>query len=236
MATQDERTTPLKPRVKEIEKKLEIIDRLLGHNADAVVAAETRLRMAKEELPQLIAKKDEARAERGKAVASGNGQASPENLAGLAEQIRTYGEMRELCEDEITGLTASLEQLSKVRAEMEVERRKVAREIPTEKIRDVARRYNALAEQLAPVLREFWTLRAELGEPPQGCAVHSPAGMIGALECVPRVFIPGEEDFIESGDPEKHFFFDAPGVQEKRTRRVRPLTVDEEPQTEGRAS
>lgn len=224
----------LEVQIAEADKELEIIDRLIADTAAMAEASETRLRMAKEELPQLIARREAVRAERQKALASGNGSSSPESLAAFADQLKSIDATRELCEDEIAGLTASLEQFTVVLRDARAERAKVARKVPIAKLRACARTYNAMAEKLVPVLRELWELRTELGEPHQGRAVHSPAGMVGALEAVPRLFIPGEEDFLEVSDPEKHYFFDAPGVREKRVRLVRPLTVDEEPRaTEG---
>lgn len=230
--TQRGEAITLEQQVKGISEELKIFDRLIGENAAAVAAAETRLRMAKEGLPGLIARKEKARAERQKALASGNGQASAENLAGLAERIKAIETERELCEDEISGLTAMIEQLIAVGVKAKRDRQAAARRIPLAKFRDVAARYNALAEQLAPILAEFWRLRSELGEPVAGLVVSTPRGPVGALECVPRLFIPGTQDFEDSGDSGKHMFFDAPVTQEKRAQRVRPLTVVEDPERE----
>lgn len=215
----------LDQQIKEVDEQLKVFDRAIAENAAGLSTAETRLRMAKEELPRLIARKEEARTERGKAVASGNGQASAENLAALSERIKSYGQEIELTEDEISGLTASIEQLVSAGTNAKRERLALSRQIPMAKLRDAARRYNALAEQLGPVLEELWRLRAELGEPLTGRVVQSPSGFLSSL---PRAFVTGDPEFLDAGDPDRHFIFDGPGMKEKRAQRVRPLTIAEE--------
>jgi chromosome segregation ATPase len=207
----------LESQVSEINERLEGIDRLIAANTSAAATAEARLEQVKKRLAALTATKEETRVARGKAAAAG------EDTAELGRQLKKVDEERELREDEIVGLSACIEQLASEGTLLKKTRLAEARKIPMAKLRAAAWRYNALAEQLAPVLEDLRQLRAELGEPPEGLVVQFPGGV---LKAIPRAFPIGEAGFEDSGDPEKHFFFNAPDEErEKRGRRVRPLTM-----------
>jgi len=210
-------------QIKEVNGKLAEIYRLINENGVAAAAAEARLGSAKGRLSEITAEKDEARTARQKALASG------EDPGAFGKRLKDLEEERELREDEIAGLTTRLGQLAGERASLKRERQAETRKVPMAKLRDVAQELNVIFQQAAPLLERFWSLRRELGEPVEGKVVHTPRGITGALECLPRLFIPGTPEFFEVGDQEKHFYFDGPGLREKRAVRVRPLLVDEAP-------
>lgn len=216
-------TETLEIQIIEIDGKLADIDRLTSENVAAVATAEARTEKAKGRLAELTSEKEEVRVDRQTALAAGK------DAKATGQRLKAIQDVTEDLEDEIARLSARLEQLRAQGTQLRAERAATVRLIPVSKLRDAARRYNTQAAALVPVLGELWRLRAELGEPREGRAVQTPLGPVGALECLPRLFIPGEEGFLDVGDPEKHFFFDGPGLKEKRAQRVRPLRVDEDP-------
>lgn len=216
----------LEQQIIEIDGKLADIDRRTSENVAAVATAEARTEKAKRRLAELTSEKEEARGDRQKALADGK------DAKNISRRLKAIQDVMEDLEDEITGLGARLGELRAQGTQLRAERAATARLIPVSKLRDAARRYNSQAAALVPVLGELWRLRAELGEPREGRAIQTPLGPVGALECVPRLFIPGEEGVLDASDPEKHYFFDGPGMKEKRAQRVRPLRVDEEPKQE----
>jgi hypothetical protein len=213
----------LDAQIAEVNGKLAEIDRRSKENISAASDTETRIEEAKRRGVELAADQEAARAARQNALAAG------EDVKEISKRLRALGESRELCEDEAAGLSVRLEKLRAVGLRLRAERKAAAREIPMAKLRDAVRRRDPLARQLAPINAEIWALRRELGEPLEGRVVHTPRGLVGDLECIPRLFIPGLPDIVDVGDPEKHFFFDGPGMKEKRVQRVRPLLVDEDP-------
>jgi chromosome segregation ATPase len=187
----------LEAAIEEVKIDLARIDREGQAAADDFAAVDSRTEEARKAIPQIESALAEARAGRQVAFASGG------DVTEFTARIRGLQEKLEEQKEGIEGLLVSLEELRKLRAQLTAEYVQAKRQIPILKLRDAAMRYNALAEQLAPIVAEIHDLRAELEEPPKGLVVQSPAGFVGALAEIPRLFLPGTDEMLEIGDPGK---------------------------------
>jgi chromosome segregation ATPase len=204
------RNEVLESQISEIVGRARSIDNLINEKIAAVATTEARLGKAKGRLSELTAEKEEAEAAQDRAVVTGGDPSIPR------KRLKFVEEEQELRKVEIAALSSHLEQLVAEEGNLKKERLVVARLIPTVKLQDVGRRYNAWGEKGKPILEEMLGLQKELGEPPEGRVLQFPCGCVGALESVPRCFIPGDKGFEDAGDPEKYYFFGCSRKKEKR--------------------
>lgn len=177
----------LEKQIRDIEGRLEKTNVLLQKNAEETASIEQRAAKATKRIAELEVEKEEARFARQKALVLG------EDPNAFGKRRSDIQEEKELREDEVAGLNA---RLSELKADKEVllgQQCELQKEIPTAKIIAAARRYNELAQQLAQVVEEIWSLKLEMNDTTDGKVVASPGYWDGSLDRIPRLYIVAEE-------------------------------------------
>lgn len=174
-------------KIKEIEVKIQKVDKEMELNVQESDSVFLRRRDAKDKLENFKDRLDSLRAERRNLAGEGA------DLSKINEQIGKFVGEREVIEDTIEGTLKRLEALESRRVKLKNGRFLLQKKIIVQKVRPLIAKYNVIAEQLSPVLSELWKLLGELGDPALIEEAVRPSSWHGAVHHVPRLYL--SEDF-----------------------------------------
>lgn len=204
--TLEENLLEAEQRIVNIEERVRSID-------NDIESTSKRLMESKERLDTLQPQYEQARKKRQAILAK---KEDPDKVS--SEIIAIKAEI-ELKEDETIGLTDRLERLQGEEAKLLEDLIEARKEIPRTRLIHAAERYNKIASTLAEVVKEIWKYRIELNETNEArnITVASPSGWGGALQWIPKLFLP-EEVPTQSyqNRPDLTTFFDFQGFYEEK--------------------